>query len=906
MCGAVKYKNDVYMELNKDFLRNQFSSEYKKYYYTEVFEREGFERKKCAKCGKNFWTADPERELCGDPEHEPYSFISTNPKEFDYVRFWEIFSGFFKKEGHEIVERYPVVSRWRQDLYFTIASIQDFQRIENGKMFFEYNANPLLVPQMCMRFNDVPNVGISGRHFTSFMMAGQHAFNYPKKGYWRDRTIGLNFDFLTNYLKVDKKNLTYIEDVWAMGDFSEFGPCLESFSNGLELVNSVFTEFEYSNGKINELEGKVVDVGWGFERLLWFYTKDETAYDAVFRNVLSYIYKNNGIKPDKNLYRKVAEVSGNVDIGELKNMEEYDKEIMNRTGIDKNNYYNTIKPMQAVYAIADHSKTLLFGIADGALPSNVGGGYNLRIILRRMFDLIDRYGLNIDIIKLMEMHADELKGLYNGLSDGIDEAQRIIELEMKRYKNTKAAALSTVNSILKNNEELDSKKLKLLYESKGITPEYISKIANDRGVIFDVPDNFYSDIVKSDFAEAKKKMAKGVGINIENLPKTEKLFYSFENSSNSRVLRVMDREVILDKSPFYAESGGQEADSGTINGIKVMDVQSINEVIVHVLEKKPDFGEGDNVVCKVDEKRRLRLMAHHTATHLVSAAARSVLGKHAWQEGAAKGPDKAHIDISHYEKLSENDVKNIEDAANSFIFNGIKVKMSEIDRGTAEKEFGFSIYQGHGVPAGMLRIVEIRDMGGKLIDAEACGGLHLMNREASIGLIKIISTSRIHDGIDRIEFVAGPAAFDYLRNMENRIKELAKISGSDIDKLDATVAKQLDELREEKRKRKEAEEALSNFAAVEVLEEFGKDAKEKEVIKQLDYDSGMLRKIATHITNKRNEIAVMLFNKEGDVVCISGNSSGISAIEFTKEHTKNMKKEFVGGGSKKMAEGKIV
>ncbi|MCL5423455.1 MAG: alanine--tRNA ligase-related protein [Candidatus Marsarchaeota archaeon] len=214
-------------KLDKNELRRDFSSKYKNYYQTELFSKEGFIRKQCKECKKNFWTLDSNRELCGDSEHEPYTFIKDVPKDISYVEFWNKFADFFKKNGHAVIDRYPVVSRWRQDLYFTIASIQDFQRIENGMMSFEYGANPLIVPQMCMRFNDVPNVGITGRHLTSFMMTGQHAFNYPKEGYWRDRTIELNYKFMTQVLGVKRESLTYIEDVWAMGDFSEFGPCLE-------------------------------------------------------------------------------------------------------------------------------------------------------------------------------------------------------------------------------------------------------------------------------------------------------------------------------------------------------------------------------------------------------------------------------------------------------------------------------------------------------------------------------------------------------------------------------------------------------------------------------------------------------------------------------------------------------
>ncbi|MGI0134209.1 MAG: alanine--tRNA ligase-related protein, partial [Candidatus Micrarchaeaceae archaeon] len=244
--------------ISKDELRNDFSKKPKEYYTVKTFSDEGFERRQCKECRKHFWTTDSDRDLCGDPSHEPYSFMREKTKDVEYSEFWNKFSKFFKDEGHTIIERYPVVSRWRQDLYFTIASIQDFQRIENGRVSFEYNANPLLVPQICMRFNDIPNVGVTGRHFTSFMMAGQHAFDYPKAGYWRDRTIELDYKFLVDVLGVKKKDLTYVEDVWAMGDFSEFGPCLEGFANGLELVNNVFTQFEYQNDKISELKGKVV------------------------------------------------------------------------------------------------------------------------------------------------------------------------------------------------------------------------------------------------------------------------------------------------------------------------------------------------------------------------------------------------------------------------------------------------------------------------------------------------------------------------------------------------------------------------------------------------------------------------------------------------------------------------
>ncbi|MCL5423454.1 MAG: alanine--tRNA ligase-related protein [Candidatus Marsarchaeota archaeon] len=415
------------------------------------------------------------------------------------------------------------------------------------------------------------------------------------------------------------------------------------------MSNSVFTQYEYINNKIKELDGMVVDVGWGFERLLWFYTGADTIYDASFNKQLKYIAKNSGIKFDRKIYRKVADISGFVNVGDAQSLEKFDDYIINRAKITKDDYYNIIKPMQAAYAIADHSRSLLFGVTDGALPSNVGGGYNLRIILRRMFDLVDEHNINLDIIKLMELHASELKGLYDELSDGVAEMPNIIEVERKRYDATKSAAGKIVDTMLAKKESITTDRLKLLYESNGITPEHIAIVAKSKGINVEIPENFYSSIIKSDFVEGKKVKVSKSQLDTSTLPKTEKLFYSFTSKAQARAIKVEGNEVVLDKTPFYAESGGQEADFGMINGINVIDVQSSNGVIVHTLEHKPNFLVNNIVNCEVDIDRRLRLMVHHTATHLISASCRKVLGKHAWQEGAHKGPDKAHIDIAHHE-----------------------------------------------------------------------------------------------------------------------------------------------------------------------------------------------------------------------------------------------------------------
>jgi alanyl-tRNA synthetase len=889
------------MALSKEELRERFGKDPSNYYSVKLFEKEGFVRKRCSKCSKNFWTADAERALCGDSSHEPYSFIKKTTHSVDYVPFWEKFADFFRANGHTSIEKYPVVSRWRPDLYFTIASIQDFQRIENGNMSFDYSANPLVVPQICMRFNDIPNVGVTGRHFTSFMMAGQHSFNYPKEGYWRDRTIELNYGFLTKVIGVKKKDLTYVEDVWAMGDFSEFGPCLESFANGLELVNSVFTQFEYVGGKTKELPSKVVDVGWGFERLMWYYSGEQTAYDAVFRKELEYLYSKTGIEYDKKLYGKVAGSFGEVDITE-RHEKKAEEKILKMCGIKQSEFNNVIKPMQAIYAIADHSRSLLFAISDGALPSNVGGGYNLRIILRRMLEFMERYKLEMDIAELLEIEASNLRGLYPEIDRNMAEIIEVFGVEKRRYSASKESAHRIVDSMLKNKTAPDAKTLKMLYESNGITPEFITSIASSKGMAIEIEDSAYTDIIKGDFSDEKVKKSHLLDA-AEELPKTKKLYYDFAERSDSVVLYVKDNMVVLDKTPFYPEGGGQDADTGTINGIKVKDVQSANGVVVHIMPSKSDLKKGDGVECVVDRERRARLMAHHTATHLVSAAARKCLGPHAWQEGAHKSAEKAHIDIAHYERLDDNQVAGIEQAANSFITHGIKVKIDEMPRPLAERKFGFSIYQGHGVPAAMLRMIQIYDLDGNLIDAEACGGMHLAGRESIIGLIKILASYRIHDGIDRLEYIAGPAAAQYLKETEAKMAKLAKMANVSVSDIDKGLEKGLAELQTYRKRVLDVEDKLSDALASGITENSAK----KEIIKALDEDRLILRKVATKASAERPDSVILLYNTKGEFVSIAGGNSKTGALDFAKKNVQKIKSgaKLIGGGSEKIAEGRI-
>ncbi len=231
------------IKMGKKEILSKFSSDPERYYKTKLFESQGFERKSCSTCKRFFWTIDEARMECPDHSDDTYSFIGNPPtnKRFDYTQAWKEVESFFVKNNHTSVNRYPVVCRWRDDLYFTIASIVDFQRVMGSKVVFEFPANPLIVPQTCLRFKDLENVGVTGRHFSSFCMIGQHSVP-DNNGYWKDECVDLDFGLLTKQFGIDKREIVFVEDVWEGG--GSFGSSLEYFVRGLELGNAVFTEFQ--------------------------------------------------------------------------------------------------------------------------------------------------------------------------------------------------------------------------------------------------------------------------------------------------------------------------------------------------------------------------------------------------------------------------------------------------------------------------------------------------------------------------------------------------------------------------------------------------------------------------------------------------------------------------------------
>jgi alanyl-tRNA synthetase len=776
----------------KDILKRNFAKEWKKHYQLEIFLEKGFIRKTCPKCGKNFWTLDPERTLCGDPPCENYGFIGKpiTKNKWDYIQTWKEFEGFFKKNGHTSIPRYPVIDRWRPDLFFTIASIQDFQRIDQGNMVWEYPADPLVVPQMCLRFPDIPNIGVTGRHHSSFIMSGQHAFG----SYWKDKCIQLNFDFLTKIMGIPEKELTYTEDIWAMPDFSGFGPCIETFSRGLELVNSVFTEFTKKGSSYADLPLKVIDVGWGHERLVWFSNGTHTGYDAVFGPVIKWMKERTGLK-ESELFDRYSVLAGSLNFDEVKDSRKVRDELAKKLGVSVKELNQVIEPMQALYAIADHAKTLLFAITDGGIPSNVGGGYNLRVILRRSLSFIKEFGFDFTMDEIAELHAKHLKPLFPELREGLPIMSKILEVEKNRYEKTLEKATQLIQKEARRGK-IDDETMVRLYTSNGITPELIEKVAKAENLEITIPEDFYS-ILTSQHMTGKKEEDEEMKMDVSGIAKTETIFYDkpYQVDFIARVVKTAKTSkgnwAVLDKTCFYPEGGGQPGDRGFLKAegkrVEVIDTQKIGEVILHKVSSpiKP----GESVEGMIDWDRRYQLMKMHTATHILGGAARNVLGKHIWQAGAKKGLESSRIDFTHYQPFSHEELERIEKKANEIVKKGLKVNTQFMPRSEAESKYGFVLYQGGASPGKSVRVVSISEG----FDAEACAGTHVQ-AAGEIEVIRIIRTDRIQDGINRIEFTCSKKASEFEKGQESlfhealeRIKaiEVLKDSAKDIPIKDA-------------------------------------------------------------------------------------------------------------------------
>ncbi|MBW3018678.1 alanine--tRNA ligase [Candidatus Woesearchaeota archaeon] len=766
-------------KVKKDFLKKA-SKDPDKYFPTKTLKDLKFERYQCEKCKRFFWS-QKKHKTCGDAACSGgFRFIGkkVTKKQLSYIDAWKEYAKIHKKLGYTPIERYPVVARWNPTVDFTIASIAAFQPyVVSGEI--APPANPLVLPQVCLRFSDIDNVGITG-HFVGFVMLGEHAF-LPPKDYDPNKFIKDHLTWLQKGMGLDLKDLLIHEDAWAGG--GNLGPCMEFFSHGLEISNQVYMQYEIQpNGSLRELDIKVLDMGQGLERITWFTNGGISIYEEVFPPVMKRLRKITGVDLDKNFMKGFTPLAAYLNIDEVKDIDLAWQDVADKLGMSLDEVKRNVLPLAALYSVAEHARALLFALTDGALPSNVGGMYNLRVILRRALGFIEKYGWKIDLADVCAWHADYLQPLFPELMENLDDVKAILKVEKEKFLATQKKVQQVLPRILE--KDLKPKDFVTLYDSQGISPELILQEAEKLGKKVKAPDNFYALLAaRHEQKAAETKTEREEHLPLEKVQPTKVLYYDDceKTAFDAKVLKIISKQVILDKSAFYPTSGGQVHDTGELNGEKVIDVFKQGPHIVHVMKAKPKFKAGEKVHGDIDFDRRIQLAQHHTATHIVNAAARRVLGQHVNQASAKKDVDKAHLDITHYEAVDDGQLELIETEANRLIKEGIKTELMFMPREKAEKEYGMLIYQGGAVPGKQLRIVKIGD-----IDVEACGGTHLKNT-LDIGRIKMIKASKVQDGVVRLTFAAGRAAEDVEEGDKELLDKLADLLNCDQDQIPGRV-----------------------------------------------------------------------------------------------------------------------
>lgn len=873
---------------DKQMLIKQFQLQPDKYWKVSLFDK-GWKRKHCKNCGKWFWTLT-DQDVCNDSSCRGYEFIGKKftKKSFDYFSAWKAIEKFFKDNEHTPLKRYPTVCRW-YPLYFTIAGIVDFYRMSGNKLTFEFPANPSILLQPCLRFNDIPNVGINGRSCTSFGMIQQSALYDGKNGYWKDECIDLDYRLLTEVYGIKPEAINFIEDVWV--GHGAFGYSLEYHVAGLELGNAVFTEFAGTPDKFSTMKNKVIDMGAGLERFAWLSKGSPTAYDAVYGPVLDKIRIKSGYDYDFEFFTRYSYLSGCLNLDENANIEASRANIAEKLSVSKDMLQKKIEPMQALYAIADHAKTLCFALSDNGIPSNVGGGYNLRVVLRRALSFIDKYGFDFDLMWVADKMAKYFKPIHPELLENIDRINEIFETEEKKYKGTIERSRQIIETVLKRNQLTENKMIEL-YDSHGITPEIISEVAAKNNIKVNFPADFYAKVTERhmhETAEAKET---------PNFPATKNLFYDNDKlyEFTAKVVKIIGNKIILDQSAFYPRGGGQEPDKGTIAGNSVYDVEKLGEAVLHYIEN-PTLKEGQTVKCKIDAKRREQLAIHHTTTHIINAAAQKVLGPHVWQEGSKKDVDKAHLDLTHYKSLDEKDVDKIEKRANEIVKMNLRVGKRMMPRTEAEKKFGFRIYQGAAVPFETLRIISI---GG--IEHEACGGIHVNNTK-EIGQIIITKVEKPQDGIIRFIYSSGPAAEKQLKWAGMLLFESAKLLKTKEENVPKACAKLLEEWKKSKKDFERYNEKMAQKSIKEI--KFKEENGLKILIKDIPNASlDQLKELSKELT-KDNTVIILfgiadkinVFGSAGPLAVKAGVNIGNIVRSICQQLGGN------GGGSPMLAQG---
>lgn len=808
------------------------------------FHEQGFVRKICRVTDLWFWTRDSSRETSGDTTEDEYTFIGA-PIISGYAQrgkalkdaMRETFLSYFEEHAHSRVAPYPVIARWRDDIHLTIASIADFQPHVTGGIS-PPPANPLTISQPCIRLTDVAAVGRSGRHLTTFEMMAHHCFNRPEEGdvkYWVEECIRFCDDLFTQRLGIDPMEITYVENPWSGG--GNAGPAVEVIVGGLELATLVFMNLEEREDGDVEIKGirygemplQIIDTGYGLERFCWAAAGTPTIYEAIYPETVEWLQN------ESDFQSRLAQL-GDVDIDALLSELSRLAGILNiDVGTDAESLYNRLserlrdrgivisveqlklvtEPLSSIYAIPDHMHALCNMLGDALVPSNAKAGYLARMLARRVCRMKDELGLKMSLADLGSHHMDVNLDI-NRFSQTREGILTILELEERRYHEMLRKGEAAVNTALskfpKDASSAPDEILFRLAEERGLQPDMVASIAHRLGwANLTIRVGFAADMAERNAQQTKAaaKAKSKTQIVTGEWPATIRSYYTdtakteFEATVlhcepidasllnlSSEVMGVPTHVVILDHTLFYPEGGGQLGDIGTLGESQVLDTHVEGDWILHLTDREIS----GIVQGSIHWGRRKQLMDHHTSVHIVGGSARALFGPHIWQAGSSKGERYARLDVTHFQRLTREDLDAIEDHANQLISQNPTVEKMVMERAEADAKFGFELYQGGAPKHKQIRVIKIGDH-----DVQACGGTH-HDQAVEIGEVRIIRSSQVQDGVERLQIVAGETAREHARRQERLLTESADTLGVSVDDLPKTVTRFFEEWKSQQKK----------------------------------------------------------------------------------------------------------
>jgi len=702
------------------------------------------------------------------------------------------FLDYFASKAHRIVPSAPVVPYDDPTLLFTNAGMNQFKDVFLGAGSRDYKR--AADTQKCIRVsgkhNDLEEVGHDTYHHTFFEMLGNWSFG----DYYKKEAIEWAWELLTEIYKLPKERLfatVYKTDdeafelwksctdinpahilrfaekdnFWEMGETGPCGPCSEIHINlsdnyddaslvnagsplCIEIWNLVFIQYNRDKeGTLHELPAKHVDTGMGFERLCAVVQKKKSNYDTdVFEPLINAVSALSKIPYEK---------------------EEY---------------------MIAMRVISDHIRTLTFALADGAVPGNEGRGYVLRRILRRAA----RYGrkLNLNepfLYKIVKTVVDNMGYAFPEIKSNQKNVEKIIKAEEESFNATLDRGIELFDGVVKKLK--DSKQNTIpgedvfkLYDTFGFPVDLTNVMAREAG--FSIDEDRFNELMNEQKARARKSTKDKIahahvvvdslnGFELASEEPTKFLGYE-ELESDAKIIGIKNEGeqslIVLDQTPFYTESGGQSSDTGWLkigaNQFEVIDLTKINGVVIHFVDNKEKvkITVGGTVRAIVDNTRRWDIMRNHSATHFLHAALRDVLGKHVQQSGSYVGADRLRFDFTHFQKLTDEELKAVEAIVNNKIRENLPLSHHRDTPFDNAKKMGALMFFGDKY-GDKVNVVQFGDY-----TLEFCGGTHVKN-SSQIGMLKIVSESSIASGVRRIEAVTGSGIDKFIEAQDEKIRQ---------------------------------------------------------------------------------------------------------------------------------------